>query len=172
MKTILLFWFTYPILNLFVSHPIHIAAMISELAFWIKSPSLQSIGLSTLSVLCIAVVPNASTISVYHACALSAQTRALVSVSASATMVTMGGDLQPGCLADRLLTGLGQPAINKSISSKRKRKSATHLWLAATPLSLPGAGTVYSDILGLIVLHVNMTRQINRIRDLTWHRVS
>jgi hypothetical protein len=33
----------------------------------------------------------------------------------------------------------------------------SHLWLAATPLSLPGAGTVYSDILGLIVLHVNMT---------------
>ena len=28
------------------------------------------------------------------------------------TMVTMGGDLQPGCLADRLLTGLGQPHIN------------------------------------------------------------
>ena len=28
------------------------------------------------------------------------------------TMVTMGGDLQPGCLADRLLTGLGQPQIN------------------------------------------------------------
>jgi len=27
-------------------------------------------------------------------------------------MVTMGGDLQPGCLADRLLTGLGQPQIN------------------------------------------------------------
>jgi hypothetical protein len=26
------------------------------------------------------------------------------------TMVTMG--LQPGCLADRLLTGLGQPQIN------------------------------------------------------------
>ena len=25
------------------------------------------------------------------------------------TMVTMGGDLQPGSLADRLLTGLGQP---------------------------------------------------------------
>ena len=23
-----------------------------------------------------------------------------------------GGDLQPGCLADRLLTGLGQPQIN------------------------------------------------------------
>jgi hypothetical protein len=29
-----------------------------------------------------------------------------------ATMVTTGGDLQPGCLADRLLTGLGQPQIN------------------------------------------------------------
>ena len=28
------------------------------------------------------------------------------------TMVTMGGDLQSGCLADRLLTGLGQPQIN------------------------------------------------------------
>jgi hypothetical protein len=28
------------------------------------------------------------------------------------TMVTMGGDLQPGCMADRLLTGLGQPQIN------------------------------------------------------------
>jgi hypothetical protein len=27
-------------------------------------------------------------------------------------MVTMGGDLQPGSLADRLLTGLGQPQIN------------------------------------------------------------
>jgi hypothetical protein len=30
----------------------------------------------------------------------------------SVTMVTMGGDLQPGCFADRLLTGLGQPQIN------------------------------------------------------------
>jgi hypothetical protein len=28
------------------------------------------------------------------------------------TMVTMGGDIQPGSLADRLLTGLGQPQIN------------------------------------------------------------
>ena len=28
------------------------------------------------------------------------------------TMVTMGGDLQPGCLADRLLTGLSQPQIH------------------------------------------------------------
>ena len=30
------------------------------------------------------------------------------------TIITMGGDLQPGCLADRLLTGLGQPQINPS----------------------------------------------------------
>jgi hypothetical protein len=28
------------------------------------------------------------------------------------TMVTMGGDLQPGCLADQLLIGLGQPQIS------------------------------------------------------------
>jgi hypothetical protein len=28
------------------------------------------------------------------------------------TMVTMGGDLQPVFLADRLLTGLGEPQIN------------------------------------------------------------
>jgi hypothetical protein len=28
------------------------------------------------------------------------------------SMITMGGDLQPGCLADRLLAGLGQPQIN------------------------------------------------------------
>jgi len=32
--------------------------------------------------------------------------------STMVTMVTIGGDLQPGCLADRLLTGLGQPQIN------------------------------------------------------------
>jgi len=31
----------------------------------------------------------------------------------SCTIVTMGGDLQPaGCLADWLLTGLGQPQVN------------------------------------------------------------
>jgi hypothetical protein len=35
-----------------------------------------------------------------------------------------------------------------------------------TAVSLPGAGTVYSDILGLIVLNVNVTKQTNRIRDL------
>jgi hypothetical protein len=43
--------------------------------------------------------------------------------------------------------------------------TTTRLWLIATPLSLPGAGTVYSDILGLIVLHgVNIIR---RLGDLT-----
>jgi len=36
-------------------------------------------------------------------------------------MVTMGGDLQPGCLADRLLTGLGQPQINP-YAQKEKEK--------------------------------------------------
>jgi len=29
--------------------------------------------------------------------------------------------------------------------------SATHLWLTVTPLSLPGAGTIYSDTLSLVV---------------------
>ena len=33
-------------------------------------------------------------------------------LAAPSAMVTMGGDLQPGCLDDRLLTGLGQPQIN------------------------------------------------------------
>ena len=75
-----------------------------------------------------------------HACEPSAHTRVRVSISVSATsesyyptlncycqpdvtgsyvllptmvtMVRMGGDLQPGSLADRLLTGLGQPQIN------------------------------------------------------------
>jgi len=40
----------------------------------------------------------------------------------------------------------------------------TLIWLA-TEYSLPAAGTIYSDILGLLVLHVNMSR--NRVRDLT-----
>jgi hypothetical protein len=30
----------------------------------------------------------------------------------------MGSDLQPGCLADRLLTGLGQPQINPLAQKK------------------------------------------------------
>ena len=34
-------------------------------------------------------------------------------------MVTMMGDLQPGCLADRLLTGLGQPKINPKAQKKK-----------------------------------------------------
>ena len=37
------------------------------------------------------------------------------------TMVTMGGDLQPGSLADRLLTGLGQPQINPNCRKKKKK---------------------------------------------------
>jgi hypothetical protein len=32
----------------------------------------------------------------------------------------MGGDLQPGCLADRLLTGLGQPQINPQAQKEKK----------------------------------------------------
>jgi hypothetical protein len=36
-------------------------------------------------------------------------------------MDTMGGDLQPGCLADRLLTGLGQPQINPKLRKKKKK---------------------------------------------------
>jgi hypothetical protein len=38
--------------------------------------------------------------------------------------------------------------------------STTHLLLAATPLSLPGAVTVYSDIFGLILLHVILGEQL------------
>ena len=77
------------------------------------------------SVICIAVVPNAS--NCLHAFTLPA---ILVCVSISA--------------------------------------SATHLWLAATPLSLPGARTVYSDrLLNLIVLHIDIIRWTNIVRDLT-----
>jgi hypothetical protein len=38
-------------------------------------------------------------------------------------MVTMGGDLQPGCLADhdRLLTGLGQPQINTQAQKEKEK---------------------------------------------------
>jgi len=51
--------------------------------------------------------------------------------------------------------------------------SAAHLWMAANLLSLPGAGTVYSDILGLIVLNVNMIRRVTvSASDLTRYRVS
>jgi len=37
------------------------------------------------------------------------------------TMVTMGGDLQPGSLADRLLTGLGQPQINPKAQKEKEK---------------------------------------------------
>ena len=37
--------------------------------------------------------------------------------------------------------------------------SASHFWLAATTLSVPEAGTLFSNILGLIVLQVNMTKR-------------
>ena len=37
------------------------------------------------------------------------------------TMVTIGGDLQPGCLADRLLTGLGQPQINPQAQKEKEK---------------------------------------------------
>jgi len=40
-------------------------------------------------------------------------------------------------------------------------------WLPHPPLSLPGAGTAYySDILGLIVVQVNITRQITKSKTL------
>jgi hypothetical protein len=38
------------------------------------------------------------------------------------TMVTMVGDLHPGCLADRLLTGLGQPQIGLCLVWLGKRQ--------------------------------------------------
>jgi hypothetical protein len=50
--------------------------------------------------------------------------------------------------------------------------SASHLKLTATPQSLPRAGTAYTDILGLTVLHTITNRRKNRIRDLSWYRVS
>jgi hypothetical protein len=43
---------------------------------------------------------------------------------------------------------------------------ATQLCVAATPLSLPGDGTDYSDIIGLIVLHAYMTRQPYTVQGL------
>jgi hypothetical protein len=33
----------------------------------------------------------------------------------------MGGDLQPVCLADRLLTGLGQPQINPQAQKEKEK---------------------------------------------------
>ena len=46
--------------------------------------------------------------------------------------------------------------------------SATHLWLAATPLSLPELGPLTQTFsVSSYYLHVNMTRQTSKIRDLT-----
>ena len=36
------------------------------------------------------------------------------------TMVTLGGDLEPGCLADALLAGLGQSQMSSYAMVKRK----------------------------------------------------
>jgi len=48
----------------------------------------------------------------YHKWCGSSESGPRGSPFSMATMVTMGGDLQPGSLADRLLIGLGQPPIN------------------------------------------------------------
>jgi hypothetical protein len=45
-------------------------------------------------------------------CGCGSQADGIVLAYVNLAMVTMGGDLQPGCLADQLLTGLGQPQIN------------------------------------------------------------
>eukprot|EP00983_Pelagomonas_calceolata_P050902 1142190-Pelagomonas_calceolata.AAC.1 len=37
------------------------------------------------------------------------------------TMVTMGGDLQPGRLADRLVAGLCQPKINPQAQTQKRK---------------------------------------------------
>jgi hypothetical protein len=50
-------------------------------------------------------------------------------------------------------------ALSAHTRVSNSANATSHLWLAATPLSLPRAGgIVYSDILGLIVLHADMTR--------------
>jgi len=43
------------------------------------------------------------------------------------SMVTIMGDLQPGCLADWMLTGFGQPQ-NNPWAQNRKRKSLVFCW--------------------------------------------
>jgi len=47
--------------------------------------------------------------------------RPVISTAAALTMVTMGGDLKPGCLADRLLTGLGHPQINPQAQKETEK---------------------------------------------------
>jgi hypothetical protein len=84
-------------------------------------------------VLCIAwSVMLLITVLCVNTCALSAHTRVRVSISASPASAT---------------TTHLRVSISASVTT-------SHLWLAATPLSLPEAGTVYSDISGLIVLQV------------------
>ena len=59
---------------------------------------------------------------------LSSQNNALVYINSRSTctvgiMVTIGGDdFQPGCLADRLLTGLGQPQTNPKVTQVTSKK--------------------------------------------------
>ena len=43
---------------------------------------------------------------------LESKLRSARDLSVLSILITIGGDLQPGCLADRLLTGVGQPQIN------------------------------------------------------------
>jgi hypothetical protein len=43
---------------------------------------------------------------------LESRLRSARDLSVLSILITIGGDLQPGCLADRLLTGVGQPQIN------------------------------------------------------------
>jgi hypothetical protein len=56
-------------------------------------------------------------------------------------MVTIGGDLQPCCLADQLLTGLGQPQIMKEKKSiVLLRKEITNSKLVINLLQQKGLG--------------------------------
>ena len=43
---------------------------------------------------------------------LESRLRSARDLSVLSILITIGGDLQPRCLADRLLTGVGQPQIN------------------------------------------------------------
>jgi len=74
------------------------------------------------------------------------------------TMVTMGGDLQPGCLADRLLTDLGQPRINPQAQKQREKG-----WCSATMLmsSFTQAGQAPRAISvnGLLLIRRSATKE-------------
>jgi len=61
-------------------------------------------------------------------CATLAKTQTRTRAGEMVTMITVGGDLQPGCLADWLMTGLGQPQINPiSIQVEKKELLQAHL---------------------------------------------